>query len=336
MRRLTFLLRPGWLALAAVVAGFAFMCFTVLAPWQLGKNTRNEERNSLLEQSLNAEAVSIDTLLDANGPVANDEWRKVLATGTYVPDSDLLVRLRSVEDKPAFEVLTPMRLDGGDTLLVNRGYVRPEQGTEAPPIPAPPTGEVTVEGRIRMSEGTVPGKEPITESGTRQVYYIDSGQIGQFVGTDLLNGYLQLDDAQPGGLGTIPLPQMDAGPYLSYGLQWLAFGIMAPLGLAYFVRAELRERRKSKQQRAAAAVPGPVPDAPAPRPSVPEPSIPEPSIPEPSVPESPAPAPAEAASAPVDDFQLPSRRGLRKKNKTEEAPLTESQAKLADRYGKNR
>ncbi|RZK95518.1 MAG: SURF1 family protein, partial [Rhodococcus sp. (in: high G+C Gram-positive bacteria)] len=32
MRRLRFLLRPGWLVLALVVAGFAFMCFYVLAP----------------------------------------------------------------------------------------------------------------------------------------------------------------------------------------------------------------------------------------------------------------------------------------------------------------
>ena len=46
-------------------------------------------------------------------------------------------------------------------------------------------------------------------------------------------------------LGVLPLPQTDSGPYLSYGLQWLAFGIMAPLALAYFVRAELRERRRT-------------------------------------------------------------------------------------------
>ena len=39
MRRWSFLLRPQWLALYVVVLGFAYLCFTVLAPWQLGKNT---------------------------------------------------------------------------------------------------------------------------------------------------------------------------------------------------------------------------------------------------------------------------------------------------------
>ena len=40
MKRWAFLLRPGWLALFVVVIAFAYLCFTVLAPWQLGKNTK--------------------------------------------------------------------------------------------------------------------------------------------------------------------------------------------------------------------------------------------------------------------------------------------------------
>ncbi|WP_430333108.1 SURF1 family cytochrome oxidase biogenesis protein [Rhodococcus sp. ACT016] len=328
MGRLKFLLRPGWLALAAVVAGFAFMCFTVLAPWQLGKNTRTSERNTLLEQSINADAVPIDSLISGTGPAPGDEWRKVMATGTYVPDSDVLVRLRTVEESPAYEVLTPMLLTDGQTMLVNRGYIRPIEGLAPPPIPAAPADQVTVEGRIRMSEGTVPGKDPITEFGARQVYFIDSGQVGQFIGTDLVNGYLQLDDAQPGGLGTIPLPQIDAGPYLSYGLQWLAFGIMAPLGLAYFIRAELRERRKARATTAAATSPS---EPPADVPAAADAPASEPSpAPEPATATEPEKAPAG------DDFQLPTRRGLRKKSKSPEAPLSQSQARLADRYGERR
>ena len=37
-------LRPGWLALFVVVIAFAYLCFTVLAPWQLGKNTKTIPR----------------------------------------------------------------------------------------------------------------------------------------------------------------------------------------------------------------------------------------------------------------------------------------------------
>lgn len=78
------------------------------------------------------------------------------------------------------------------------------------------------------------------------MYFIDAPQVAAVTGLDLESAYFQLDADQPGGLGMISLPQLEAGPYLSYGLQWLAFGIMAPLGLGYFVRAELREHRKAK------------------------------------------------------------------------------------------
>ncbi|MBC2588048.1 MULTISPECIES: SURF1 family protein [Rhodococcus] len=263
MRRLTFLLRPSWLVLALVVGGFAYACFTVLAPWQLGKNTTTEERNDRITASLATDPVPVEELLTGPAPAPEDEWRRVVATGSYLPDSDLLVRLRSVESSPAYEVLTPFRLADGRTVLVNRGYVRPERGTEIPGFAPAPAGPVTVDARLRMSEGTAEGKTPFRDAGHTQVYSIDPAQIAAFTGLELTGGYLQLSENQAGGLGTIPLPQLDAGPYLSYGLQWVAFGIMAPLGLGYFVWAELRERRKRKDPAPAAApeaepVPAPV------------------------------------------------------------------------------
>lgn len=55
MRRLGFLFRPQWLALFVVVIAFAYLCFTVLAPWQLGKNTRTSRENNQIASSLNTE-----------------------------------------------------------------------------------------------------------------------------------------------------------------------------------------------------------------------------------------------------------------------------------------
>ena len=63
-----------------------------------------------------------------------------------------------------------------------------------------------------------------------------------------MRGFLQLDADQPGVANPIPLPQLSSGPYLSYGIQWIAFGILAPLGLAYFVWAEVRERRRVREE----------------------------------------------------------------------------------------
>ncbi len=44
----------------------------------------------------------------------------------------------------------------------------------------------------------------------------------------------------PAGSASIALPHLDAGPFLSYGIQWIAFGIIAPIGLGYFAYSEIR------------------------------------------------------------------------------------------------
>ena len=315
MRRLKFMLRPGWLVLAAVVGVFAYLCFTVLAPWQLGKNTSTEHRNDLISNSINAETVPVGEVI-ADGTIApDDEWRNITATGSYQPDADILVRLQSIEGAPSYEVLTPFVLDGGRTILVNRGYVRPINGAEAPPIAAPPTDPVTLNGRVRLSEGTAPGRVPMVENGAKQVYSIDARPIGEFIGTDLVDAYIQLEPDQPGGLGTIPLPQLDAGPYLSYGFQWLAFGIMAPLGLAYFIRAEWRERRKEKALADAGISPDDVAAGISPD--------------DVTAGISPDDVTPEATPAPARSSRL-------RKPEPVSAPRTAKEARLADRYGNSR
>ncbi|MBY4273549.1 SURF1 family protein [Rhodococcus fascians] len=305
MEKLRFLLRPKWLVLAAVALAFAFLCFSVLAPWQLGKNTSTSARNDLITRSVGAEPVPITDVLTANGFAADDEWRRVIAQGSYVENSDALVRLRSIREQPAYEVITPFVIDDGPTVLVNRGYVLPVEGTRPPEFAAAPTGPVTLDARVRQAEGT--SREPIQEDGHLQVYNINPEQIGAAVGVDAIDGYLQLDDGQPGGLGLIELPQTDAGPYLSYGLQWLAFGIMAPLGLAYFVRAELRERRMSRTEMADAMSDEPDPTS-------------------------------DDDSAPDDEeeFTLPTRREKRARARAASQARTPTDPRLADRYGKNR
>lgn len=252
MRRLAFLLKPQWLALFVVVMAFAYLCFTVLAPWQLGKNTRTSRENNQIASSLKAEPVPVTGVLPHQDSSAPDQqWQRVTATGHYRPEAQVLARLRVVDGEPAYEVLTPFAVDGGPTVLVNRGYVRPQQGTSVPPIPDAPRNQVTITARLRDSESVVSGKEPFRADGAEQVYSISTSQVATVTGVPLAGSYLQLVEDQPGGLGVIPLPHLDAGPFLSYGIQWIAFGIIAPIGLGYFVFAEIKQRRAERAARPA-------------------------------------------------------------------------------------
>lgn len=236
--RLRLLLRPGWLALTALVLVFAVCCFTLLAPWQFDRHTDRKATNEAITRSSSAPPVPVT---DLTGP---REWRTVTATGTYLVEDEVVARLRTVQGEPAFEVLTPFRLTGGEVVLVDRGYVRPAQGVDevtVPDYPPAPSGEVTVTARYRSDERDPRERTALTgPDGRPQVYAVDSRAVGSVTGLELRPGYLALTHGSPGVVAALPLPELEAGPFLSYALQWITFGVMTLLAWLYFTWREIR------------------------------------------------------------------------------------------------
>jgi len=226
------LLRPGWLALAFVVVGFAMTCFTLLAPWQFTRHDERSATNAAIQSSFDAEPVPIES--------ASGEWRKVTLTGTYLPEAEALARLRTVQGAAAFEVLTPFRLASGAVVLVDRGFIRPVGGVQVPAFAAAPSGEVSLVARLRVDERDAQNRPAFQEDGRQHVYAVDSRAVAATADLTIQPGYAQLEEGSPGVLGALPLPQLDAGPYFSYALQWIAFGAMALLGLIYFTWREIK------------------------------------------------------------------------------------------------
>lgn len=235
--RLRFLLRPGWVAVTLVVLLFATACYALLAPWQFRRNHERSSTNAAVQASFTAAPVPLERL----GP--GSEWRLATLSGSYVPEDEMLARLRTVQGEPAFEVLTPFRLTGGEVVLVDRGFLRPNEQSQTGDYPAPPSGRVDLLARVRSDETDPQHRAPFadqTNGGRRQVYAVDSRTIAAATGLPIRPGYLQLERGSPGVLGPLPLPELDAGPFLSYALQWLAFGTMALLALGYFTWREIK------------------------------------------------------------------------------------------------
>ncbi len=280
------LLTPGWIITAILVIAFTYTAFSFLAPWQLGKNKDKNAFNQRLEQSLQVDPAPItDVIPGDGGSVGVDkEWTRVALQGHFLPDKEVLLRNRPVESAHSYQSLTPFRLDGGQTVLVHRGWVAVEGDGAAPKLKRAPGGDVKVTGFIRMSEA-VPSAKPSQSQGYTQVTGMSTKQISEATGEDLAADYVQLDsesvdrlngmagggagggagagggsgagagggDAEVPDLQALPLPHLDGGTNLSYGIQWIAFGILAPVGLGWFVYAEMRERRREREESAEVA-----------------------------------------------------------------------------------
>ncbi|WP_034986789.1 SURF1 family protein [Corynebacterium jeikeium] len=293
-------LTPGWVITAILVLAFTYAAFSFLAPWQLGKNKDKNAFNQRLEQSLQTDPAPITDVIPGDGESVGveKEWTRVALQGRFLPNKEVLLRNRPVESAHSYQALTPFRLDGGQTVLVHRGWVAVEGDGAAPRLKSAPDGEVKVTGFIRMSEA-VPDAKPTESQGYTQVTGMSTKQISEVTGEDLAADYVQLDsesvdrlnsmagggaggaggDGAGGGaadsdagadggassdtgggeaggapdLKALPLPHLDGGTNLSYGIQWIAFGILAPVGLGWFVYAEMRERRREREESAEVA-----------------------------------------------------------------------------------
>ncbi|WP_232519698.1 MULTISPECIES: SURF1 family cytochrome oxidase biogenesis protein [Actinosynnema] len=253
--RLRFLLRPGWLALTVAVWVFAGVCIWMLAPWQFGRDDQRVGQNTALSEAMATDPVPFAEVLDE--PNAEHEWRRVVLTGQFLADSEAVARLRTVQGEAAYEVLTPFRTTDGPVVLVDRGYVRPADGMGVPDLTTPPSERVSVTAWTRAEEPDL--RDGFLEDGERQVYSINTATVGRMVGLDIRPGYFQLDVDQPGLESALPLPRMEAGPFYSYALQWLAFGIMAIGGWLYFTWREAkpggaltRERERKPRRKSVA------------------------------------------------------------------------------------
>jgi cytochrome oxidase assembly protein ShyY1 len=232
-----------WLGYLAITLVFAVAC-SLLGLWQWSRNEQRQAEIALIEANYDADAVPVDELLPTTDAFdAADEWRTVLVTGEYLVDEQLLVRNRPRSGQPGFDVLVPFRTDAGEVLVVDRGWVPTGEAQDSPDVvPAPPSGEVTVEARLRPGEPELANRS--APAGQIATIHLDT--VADAVGEPTYTaayGVLRSEDPEP---ATTPWgafrPSEDPGSHLSYTFQWFAFGVLAVIGLVWAFRRERRVR----------------------------------------------------------------------------------------------
>lgn len=240
--RLRFLITPKWIALIIGVIAFAMACYLILAPWQFGRNSQRSAQNAAIEAAQQAAPVPIGQIMSTTAePDQRLTFHRVTVTGTIDPSSQAYVRLRQDADgNPASEVVVTLRTADGTAVLIDRGYVAASSVARGASLPALPGGTVTLTGRVQRDETDPLNRPPEpAPDGLPQYYAVNAAQLTGT--TDSYRGYLQLTEDSPAVLTAIGMPQIDSGPFLSYALQWLAFGAMAVFGIGFFIYRELTE-----------------------------------------------------------------------------------------------
>ena len=242
--------RPRWIAylLLAVLFGVAT---ANLGLWQYHRHEEKVERRDRVEANYDGRPVPVDEVLSGSSDELqpDEEWRRVVATGTYDTDGQHLVRNRPHKSVYGYEVLVPLVLADGTALAVDRGWVR-NAATAAtlPDVPGPPSGEVVVTGWLRPSEPSFGRDLPAGQLAT-----IHLPELGEATGHDLVDAYLVLEAESPPAQRPTPLdpPDTRLGSHFAYALQWwltVPFGLILVLVMA---------RQLAREESGTASVTGP-------------------------------------------------------------------------------
>jgi len=237
------MLSARWLGFLLFVVVLAAVC-TRLGFWQMHKLELRLDRNDIITSHFDAEPVDLSTVLAGGREIdRTTEWTRVRATGTYDVDHQVTVKFTTRDGAPGVDVVTPLVLASGDAVLVDRGWIETQNTVQRPDVPAPPDGEVTIEGWLRQNNGA--GGDAVRPI-DGQIRAVSSDGMAGSVPYDLTNGYVNLQQQTPEpatALAAEPEPELGQGPHFFYALQWWFFALLAVVGYFWFARAEAKERR---------------------------------------------------------------------------------------------
>ena len=218
---------------AILIAGIAAVAgLFALGTWQVHRRAWKLDLIARVDARIHAPPVPAPATAGKD-----DAYRRVVATGRYMPGRDTLVQASTVLG-PGYWVMTPLATRDA-TLLINRGYV-PDR--RAPP---PPSGEVRVVGLLRTSEpkgGFLRTNDPAAD----RWYSRDVAAIARRDRLKLAPYFIDAEagaktpDAPVGGLTVVTFHNS----HLVYAITWYTLALMTAAALIYWIAGLRREARR--------------------------------------------------------------------------------------------
>ena len=217
--------------LPTLLAVIAVALFVAAGNWQRDRMQQKEALGQQLATTAGMPPVSL--------PAGEIDWRTwrfrtVDVSGRYVTDQQFLVDNRIHAGRAGYHVVTPLAVDDGRIVLVNRGFVAAGPTRDVLPVAPAPEGPVKVRGRVN------PAPAKFLELGDnvprRGVWQnLDPQRFAAASGLRVMPIVIEQIDGPSNGL-VRHWPRPDAGTdrHRIYMMQWYAFAALAAGLWAWF------------------------------------------------------------------------------------------------------
>jgi cytochrome oxidase assembly protein ShyY1 len=171
-------------------------------------------------------------------------FRAVVAEGEYDAGHQIFLDNRVYGGRVGYQVITPLKLDDGRTVLVDRGWTPLATSRAALPIALPPSGRVTVRGRLNMPPARY--LELRSEIPAGPVWQnLDPARFAKATGLSVLPPIIEQTEATIPADDLVrdwPPPDFGVERHRMYMLQWYAFAALAVVLWLVFSRRQPTRR----------------------------------------------------------------------------------------------
>ena len=224
-----------------VCATPSLMLLIGLGIWQLQRLEWKEAIIAERAERAAAPPLTIAEVPDTGWSV--HEHRRVTLRGIYVHDREMLVWNKVRHGQTGFDLITPMKLADGGSVLVHRGWV-PRAWPEGQVERRRPAGEIEATGVLRDGGKATPWI-PDNKPKTGEWFFADVAQMARSAGMAGAKPYLVRIAPAPGVTGYPKGPHASyriRNKHLEYAITW--FGLAATLVIIY-IAFHWRRHKKS-------------------------------------------------------------------------------------------
>jgi surfeit locus 1 family protein len=238
-----------WIVLIAALVAAAVTAR--LGWWQLDRAAQKNALQAALEQRRALPALDAGALAGDAAGAAAQQHRAVVLEGQWLAQSTVYLENRPMAGRTGFVALTPLALEGGRTVLVQRGWFPRDQAERTRIVaPPPPSGQVRIEGRIAQAPSRLYELAPEQAASGPIRQNLDLAEFARETGLKLLPlVVVQEDGAKPPADGLLrqwPAPAADVHKHYGYAFQWFALCALVLVLYVWFQFIRPRAARSAR------------------------------------------------------------------------------------------